>query len=358
MLFARASYSRRSRSMKYRSRRHIVCIVAFAFILYALKLSKMAILTNAPSGSSTNTNRQTGALPSTQELIEAIEGEKERAFIATVPLTMWSSDFHISPVSDIKYITSKLSNDVKIIDKSLSGHCHLTNSCARDLRIVNTHNGISLSNCPNKLKRQFYNDYKCDSEFQSVDAFLCTHANSMCELYMPFNTTLIVIVSTRYEIGRHDPQRWIEWNENLKRISLNKNNVIAANNKYDQEYLRYFTGIKDILLLPSYCGYITDRYRPTRSGYLLAPARGVSGKLSAILFDALAEHRAANKGSAAVTITHIRDLYPHYKYADLSAHQGVVLLPYQVSFMSFFELYRMEIPMFAPSPELLAKVSR
>lgn len=52
--------------------------------------------------------------------------------------------------------------------------------------------------------------------------------------------------------------------------------------------------------------------------------------------------------------SHIRDLYPEYKYTDLSSHTAIVLLPYQVSFMSLFEFYRMEIPMFVPSPQLLA----
>lgn len=47
---------------------------------------------------------------------------------------------------------------------------------------------------------------------------ICTHAASLCELYMPFNKSLIVVASTRYEIGRHDSKRWQAWNENLRRI--------------------------------------------------------------------------------------------------------------------------------------------
>lgn len=68
----------------------------------------------------------------------------------------------------------------------------------------------------------------------NVDAFLCTHADSMCELFMPFNTSMIVIASTRYEIGRHESDRWELWNNNLRLLSANPNNIIAANNLYDQ----------------------------------------------------------------------------------------------------------------------------
>jgi hypothetical protein len=110
-------------------------------------------------------------------------------------LVLWSSDFHISPIADIKNIVQKW--NVKIIDKSLSGHCHLTKTCATDLKVINQENGIHLSPCPNQLRKQFYNTYRTDPEFLSVDAFICTHANSMCELFMPFHRPMIII-----EIGR------------------------------------------------------------------------------------------------------------------------------------------------------------
>ena len=42
-----------------------------------------------------------------------------------------------------------------------------------------------------------------------------------------------------------------------------------------QEYIRYFTGLHDVVLLPNICGYVKDRYDPTRPEVLLAPARGI-----------------------------------------------------------------------------------
>lgn len=63
------------------------------------------------------------------------------------PLTLWSSDFHISPIADIKHLLQPMFEvevdsskrdvvkvQVSIIDKSLSGHCHLTNTCQRYLQ--------------------------------------------------------------------------------------------------------------------------------------------------------------------------------------------------------------------------------
>ena len=49
----------------------------------------------------------------------------------------------------------------------------------------------------------------------------------------------------------------------------------------------------------------------------------------------------------------IRELYQKFEYSDLALHPAIVILPYQVSYMSFFEYYRMCIPMFVPSVTLL-----
>lgn len=150
-------------------------------------------------------------------------------------LILWSSDFHISPVADIKNVLSKFG--VRIIDKSLSGHCHLSNTCERDLRVINKQNGIKLGSCPNDLIRSFYDAYIRDTEMLSSNAILCTHAASMCELFMPFNKSLIVVASTRYEIGRHEPERWERWNSNLEKIARGQFNIVAANNRYDQVFI-------------------------------------------------------------------------------------------------------------------------
>ena len=66
---------------------------------------------------------------------------------------------------------------------------------------------------------------------RSVDAFLCHHACGLCEAFMPFNKSLVVVASTRFEIGRHDPKRWRLWVENLRTIARHPRNVVAANNR-------------------------------------------------------------------------------------------------------------------------------
>ena len=64
-------------------------------------------------------------------------------------------------------------------------------------QVLDQYNGITLGDCPNKLRKEFYAAYADDPEMAKVDAFLCNHACGMCELFMPFNKSLIVIASTR-----------------------------------------------------------------------------------------------------------------------------------------------------------------
>jgi len=196
----------------------------------------------------------------------------------------------------------------------------------------------------------------------SVDAILCTHADSMCEIFMPFEKPLIVVASTRYEIGRYEEDRWGQWNYNLQKIASKPGNVVGANNQYDLEYIKYFTGIQSVQLLPTLALYVTARYNPTKGEILLCPStRPVAPPLYNELMSALdvfkkrykQTHNKNTMADGGFLIAPVRSLYKKFEYSDLAAHPAIILIPYQLSVMSFFEFYRMGIPMFVPSPQLL-----
>ncbi|KAL7526895.1 hypothetical protein ACHAWF_001959 [Thalassiosira exigua] len=152
------------------------------------------------------------------------------------PYVFWSSDFHISPIADVKDLFKAWdeTKHYRIIDESLSGHCGLMGTCMKDLRVLDQGNGIPLP-CPNDLKRKFWEAYKNDERMQSVDVFFAHHAFGLAELYMAFGRPIIAVASTRYEIGRHAPPRWNRLNANMRSIASNPRNTIAANNVYDAE---------------------------------------------------------------------------------------------------------------------------
>ena len=299
------------------------------------------------------------------ELRRAFEEERTKADDVNVsdasalfrqrPLVVWSQDFHISPIDDLKYLLRPLG--VRFLDRSLSAHCRITRTCGSDadLRVVDSENGMDLYDPT--LIRRFHEAYRNDAKMASVDAFVCFHPAAMCELFAPFNKSILVIASTRYELGRFGAQRWRRLNENLVRIAADPRNLVAANNRYDAEYIRYFTGIH-ASLLPSYCGYFAVSYRPSKFGYLLAPVRK-SGFEKRFLLEFRGRIQDDEGNSYDATdldslLTPLRTLYPNYRYSDLAAHPGIVYIPYQVSVMSLFEQYRMNIPLFFPSIDLLA----
>ena len=57
----------------------------------------------------------------------------------------------------------------------------------------------------------------------------------------------------------------------------------------------------------------------------------------------------------SINVRSLRDLYPFYNYSNLAHHPAIIHLPYQVSTMSLFEQYTMNIPLVFPSLKLLTK---
>ena len=251
---------------------------------------------------------------------------------------VWSNDFHISTIGNVKKLLAP--EGIEFIDKSLSGHCHLTNTCAKNLKVLNHQNGISPSPT---IRKQFFDAYKSDSQFQGVDIIMCFHPSAMCEIFMPFNKRLFVIATTRYEMGREEIKSWKTWNQNLKSIASDPKNVIAANNKYDAEYIKYFTGI-DPIILPSFL--------PMEAFY--------NAKSTDILVAKMHSAGAGGIWKKLIEVSnHFKDMkskYGHYSYAQLCENTAIVHFPYQLSIMSLFEQYAMGIPILVPSVSFLWKL--
>ncbi len=127
-------------------------------------------------------------------------------------------------------------------------------------------------------------------------------------------------------------------------------NVIAGNNRYDAEYIRYFTGINAIVL-PSLCTYTKASYQPINSKPFLIT--NISGKKFSNNFT-LTLMRSLRFLKTSIAVGHLRNVYPdYYEYFQIAQHPGIIYVPYQVSVMSLFEQYRMNIPLFFPTIDLL-----
>jgi len=219
------------------------------------------------------------------------------------------------------------------------------------MQVIHTDNMFFLDPA---LIPKFYEAYKNDSLMQSVDAILCYDPPAICQLFEPFNKSLIVIASNRYYITREPHDRWKTWNKNLLAYASDPRNVIGANNRYDVEVIRYFTGL-EVEWIPSFAGYTRATYKPSSSGFLLANRRADEGFQTLFLRQFRDACKSINTSLSTPELIRIKDRYPRYEFSDLAAHRGIVHLPYQVSTMSILEHYRMNIPLFFPSKELLLK---
>ncbi|CAM4867960.1 unnamed protein product [Rotaria socialis] len=120
-----------------------------------------------------------------------------------------------------------------------------------------------------QVHQQFYEAYKNDSEMKQVNVFMCFHPTAMCEVFMPFNRTLIVIASTRYELGRFAKEDWTRWNKNLQKIASDPRTVLA--------------GVLIVHYLPAFCFTFTaGGLAVAIGGLIVAIGLGISCVIGAI----------------------------------------------------------------------------
>ena len=122
-----------------------------------------------------------------------------------------------------------------------------------------------------------------------------------------------------------------------------------------QAYVEHFTGIRP-LYLPTLANYITARYRPLPfKPVLIARSHHALGRRL------LTDLRRASRNFPRLKVNSIEEAYPGnaagggYEYSQLASHPAIVVVPYTKSTMTFFELYRIGIPIFVPSLSLLVK---
>ena len=65
------------------------------------------------------------------------------------------------------------------------------------------------------MVKENFEYYKNDKEIAETDAFVCSFPASMCELWMPFNKTIVFLPAHRYNLGRCTKQEFNHLNEHI-----------------------------------------------------------------------------------------------------------------------------------------------
>ena len=99
-----------------------------------------------------------------------------------------------------------------------------------------------------------YEYFQEDKIYKRIDAFICGFPASMCQLWLPFNTSIVIMSAHRYNLGRCTEKEWKLWNDQLAQLATVSGNTVAAISRYDMEYMKYYTSIPNIQLVPSFSG--------------------------------------------------------------------------------------------------------
>jgi hypothetical protein len=200
--------------------------------------------------------------------------------------------------------------------------------------------------------RAFFNYYHKDPVMLRVNAFYCSFPSSMCEIFMPLNRTIIWLPAHRFTLGRcsrPEIDQLILHMQQSVRPKQQPKHFIAAGGRYDQEYIKYYTGL-DAILLPVnslWYAFNVTRFTQSRAEILVGPLQNRKHPLIANMTQTAAALNSSFQFATA------KSLYGHYQLQQIANHRAVILLPYAVLSYGITELYALGIPIFVPSIDFI-----
>lgn len=221
----------------------------------------------------------------------------------------------------------------QVDDLSLSDHTWVFNRSRDTVPMLD--NGRWMQLRAEQMANEFYDQYK--SSLDSYDAFIVTYPPPFALLYKKFNKPIIINIPIRYEWPfSFRKEDWEYFNKFLIDGVKNNKIILVANNITDKNYAESFLGV-EIQHIPSICDYFPEKYSPDKNDFLYYSKNRVSE---------LNKSKIKYKG----------DLPKRHNYSDLMRYNGIVHFPYTCSYMSVFEQYSSNVPLFFPSVDLLKKL--
>ena len=220
--------------------------------------------------------------------------------------------------------------------------------------VIDSHRGHSESLLEADVQ-SFFSFYHNDSVMSTVNAFYCSFPMSLCEIYMPLNRSIIWLPAHRFTLARcsrSELDRLISHLQQSVQSDRQPKHFLAAGGRYDQEYIKYYTGL-DAILLPTnafWYAFNVTRWTEAKSEILVGPLQHSSHPLIQRMTDAAGMRKSPFRFATA------KSLYGHYELQQISDHRAIVLLPYAVLSYGITELYALGIPIFVPSIEFLVQL--
>lgn len=248
-------------------------------------------------------------------------------------MRFFSFNHHPSVAKDIKSIFEQLGHEVVVADT-----VNFIDSNGKEVNSQIFNFGEWLLYVNQEKYDLFFEQFK--DYLSRFDCFICPHGCTFFPYFAKFNKPIIVINAVRYEIPfTNKPELW-KWLDNFLIDYVKTGNLfLVANNKGDQKYFKFYTGL-DSKLIPSLCLYTNQTYTGKKKYFTCHLHRHLD----------LSNYVTQNHPDL------IQELKKPYTYKDYYDYKGIIHFPYQNSTMSIFEQYSANIPLFFPSKKFLIEL--
>ena len=181
-------------------------------------------------------------------------------------LTFATSDLHDGCLADQVSVLSHLKQNV--LQMSIKGPIETFPSVNRMQGVVVYQKYSSTlrkfvkweTNITEDMIQKHLDFYHHDSVIQSIDAFVCSFPPKICQIWIPFNKSIVFWPAHRYNLGLFDAESWEKMDRQIVELSKNPKHIIAAASKYDVEYLKHHLPrlFSQPKLIPSFSGFYLD----------------------------------------------------------------------------------------------------
>lgn len=249
-------------------------------------------------------------------------------------MKFFNIDLHISIIADMKKIFTDLGHDV--FDLSLSEHTWVFNRQKDSVPMLDGGRWMHLS--PEQFSNEFY-QYRDSPALKETDAFIVTYPPPFSLLYKHYDKPVIINNPIRYEWPFSFRKRdWEYFNDYLREGCDSGKIILVANNLYDKYYMEHFIE-REVEHIPSICDYYGSYYEQNDSPFIYYSRNKINEFTN-------------NK------VKFKNELFSQHTHHDLVKFKGIIHIPYQISYMSIFEQYTSNIPLFFPTQELLLDIYR
>jgi len=261
----------------------------------------------------------------------------------TMRLAIWSHpwsqktrifnlDLHTSLIADINAGLKDF--DVKLVSWSLSGN---NRNFRRFYKIPDPVEGISGKNWLT-LRPEDLNSFaqRYEKYLRTFDGFIVCFPPAFAQVFTKFDKPILIFYGTRYEAPfTHSDKLWGDLNEVLKAGIKSSRITIVANNMGDVDYFKYFSGF-------------TPKYIPSLCDYTKAQWQNASNLKIVFARDERISHQVS-KELDSTWLTPTEAFGKRYSWRKLSQVSEILVIPYNISTMTLFELATAGIPVSIPS---------